>query len=346
MKGLILAAGRGTRLSPLTDSVSKPLLPLANRPLISYPLEQLLRVGITEIGIVANPGNRDALEAALEGTPARLQYIIQPEPLGLAHAVGCARDFIGDSEFVLLFADNIFLQPLETGLAQWRELRPAALIHTIELEDPRAFGVAVLDGQRVVDLEEKPAAPRSNHGVIGIDIFTKEIFSAIDSIKPSPRGEYEITDAMMELVRRSRHVHSVPLLGPWYDTGTFSDMIRAHHCAMDMVPHFELAQGIEQRQTHTVFDVDVRPGASLLGSRLIGPVLVERDSEVRDCVLEEYVSVGADCRLLSCHFTNVQVYPGSRASHLIARNALIAPGLLISADGSLLPLDEHGELAG
>lgn len=339
MKGLILAAGRGSRLKPLTDRTSKPLLPLANRPLIDYPLQQLLDAGITEIGIVANPDNRDALEAALEGRPARIEFIIQPQPLGLAHAVGCAREFCGNDEFVLLFADNIFLQPLSVGLSRWHELRPAALLHTIELEDPSAFGVAVLEGSRVVDLEEKPANPRSNLGVVGIDIFTPEIFDAIDSIEPSARGEYEITDAMMELVRRGRHVHAEPLIGPWYDTGTFGDLIRAHHCAMDMVEHFELADGIEQQQSQTVFDVDVRPGASLLGSRLIGPVLVGNDAAVVSSVLDEYVSVGNGARLESCHLSNVQVYPGAVASNLIARDAIIAPGLLIYADGSTVPLD-------
>ncbi|MCB1221374.1 MAG: NTP transferase domain-containing protein [Planctomycetales bacterium] len=339
MKGLILAAGRGSRLAPLTDTVSKPLLPLANRPLIDYPLQQLLDAGITEICIVANPDNRNELEAALDGTAARMHYIIQPEPLGLAHAVGCAREFCGGSEFVLLFADNVFLQPLETGLAAWRELQPNCIIHTIELDDPRAFGVAVLDGQRVVDLEEKPAVPRSNHGVIGIDIFTPEIFEAIDSIQPSARGEYEITDAMMELVRRGRHVHAVPLIGPWYDTGTFADLIRAHHCAMDTWQQFELADGIEQRQSHTVFDVDVQAGTRLDGARLIGPVRVASGCEIVDSVLEEYVSVGRDCRIQSCHFTNVQLMPGSRVRNLVARDCIIAPGLQVTAEGEKIPLD-------
>lgn len=341
MKGLILAAGHGTRLRPLTDKLSKPLLPLANRPLISYPLERLIEAGIREIGIVANADNVHELQSALSSYPAALTFIIQPEPLGLAHAVGCAREFCAESEFVLLFADNIFLQPLEMALEQWKLHRPVALIHTIELEDPRAFGVAVLDGQRVIDLEEKPLQPRSNQGVVGIDIFTQEIFSAIASIRPSARGEYEITDAMMELIRRGQHVHAVPLAGPWYDTGTFSDLIAAHRCAMDMHREFELADGIEQQQSHTVFDVDVRAGSRLIGSRLIGPVRVEHGCSVVDSVLEEYVSVGADCVLSGCSLTNVQVYPGSRVSGITAQDAIIAPGLLISVDGTVraLPAD-------
>ena len=340
MKGLILAAGRGSRLRPLTDSVSKPMLTLANRPLIDYPLQHLLDSGITEIGIVANNDNCDELERALELTPASMHYIIQPEPLGLAHAVGCAREFCGADDFVLLFSDNVFLQPLDSGLHDWRELRPDCIIHTIEVDDPRAFGVAVLEGQRVVDLEEKPAEPRSRNAVIGIDIFGPSIFEAIDSIQPSARGEYEITDAMMELVRRGRHVHSVSLAGPWYDTGTFGDLIRAHHCAMDTWQQFELADGIFQKQSHTVFDVDVRPGAHIEGSRLIGPVRIAANSRIIDSVLDEYVSVGEGCELRSCHLTNVQVYPGTHASNLIARDALLAPGLLIDAEGRMTKLDD------
>jgi glucose-1-phosphate thymidylyltransferase len=339
MKGLILAAGRGSRLRPLTDNISKPLLPLANRPLISYPLQQLIDAGITEIGIVANPDNVEELRSALAGYPAQLSYIIQPEPLGLAHAVGCARDFCGDSEFVLLFADNIFLQSLESGLASWKLLRPEALLHTIEVDDPRAFGVAVLEGQRVIDLEEKPAEPRSNHAVIGIDIFTPQIFSAIDSIAPSARGEYEITDAMMELVRRGGLVHAEPLLGPWYDTGTFADLIAAHHCAMDMQRIFELADDIEQLRSHTVFDVDVRGGSSLSGSRLIGPVRVGERCSIVDSVLNEYVSVGNGARLEGCTLSNVQVYPGTEARGISASNAIIAGQLLIEADGTITKLE-------
>jgi len=195
MKGLILAAGRGTRLRPLTGRRSKPLLPLIGQPLIAYPLQKLLYAGITEIGIVAGD-NEDELRSGLSHIPADLSFIRQDEPLGLAHAVNCARGFCADDDFILLFCDNLFSEPLALAQAQWAQECAAvpdlgALIHTIEVDDPRAFGVAVVDeAEFVVELEEKPAQPKTNLAVIGIDFLTPSIFEAIGS-KSNARKVYE-----------------------------------------------------------------------------------------------------------------------------------------------------------
>ncbi|MCH7472531.1 NTP transferase domain-containing protein, partial [bacterium] len=176
MKGVILAAGRGTRLRPLTDKRSKPLIPLANRPLISYPLHKLIEAGITEIGIVVGE-NEEELRSTLGCTAepgagtsfaADLHYIKQDQPLGLAHAVKCAEAFCAGEEFVLLFCDNLFAEPLKPALAEWRKLDAAALVHTYEMAEPRASGVAVVEDGWVLELEEKPERPKSNLAVVGI----------------------------------------------------------------------------------------------------------------------------------------------------------------------------------
>ncbi len=233
MKGLILAAGRGTRLGELTANRSKAMVPLAGRPLISYPLEKLLQVDITDIGLVVGSNEDELREGLAEyGGHCNFSFVRQDQPLGLAHAVNCAKDFVGNDDFVLLFCDNIFNETLHGAVAEWERLRAehgdCALIHTIEMDDPRACGVAVLgEDYFVTELEEKPQQPKSNLAVVGIDFFTPRIFEAISRIQPSARGEYEITDAISELIRLGCPVKALPLHGWWYDTGTPDDLQRA-----------------------------------------------------------------------------------------------------------------------
>ncbi|MCC7478066.1 NTP transferase domain-containing protein [bacterium] len=233
MKGLILAAGRGTRLGALTADRSKAMVPLAGRPLISYPLEKLQQVEINDIGLVVS-SNEQELREGLADYSGRCSFtfIRQEQPLGLAHAVNCAKDFTAGEDFVLLFCDNIFSETLHGALAEWERLRAehgdCALIHTIEMPDPRACGVAVLgEDYFVTELEEKPQQPKSNLAVVGIDFFTPKIYEAISHIGPSARGEYEITDAISELIRMGCPVKALPLRGWWYDTGTPDDLKRA-----------------------------------------------------------------------------------------------------------------------
>ena len=317
MKGLILAAGRGTRLRPLTDRRSKPMLPLANQPLIAYPLQKLLYDGITEIGIVVGD-NEDELRAGLIHVPAELTFIRQPEPLGLAHAVSFAEGFTGDDDFTLLFCDNLFSEPLALSSAEWHARRLqspelAAMIHVIELEDPRAFGVAVVgeDGW-VTELEEKPAEPRSNLAVIGIDLLRPEIYRAIERIEPSPRGELEITDALAELVRMGRRVYARRLSGFWYDTGTPADLIAALRPVMHEFGAYQLSGRYPDSELGGPVGIGRR--SVVQGCRLEGPVMVGEDCRVQDCQLGPYVTIGDGCALADCQLTDCQVYPGTKLS--------------------------------
>lgn len=325
MKGLILAAGRGTRLRPLTLRRTKPLLPLANQPLIAYALQKLLYAGIFEIGVVAGD-NEAELRTGLSHIPARITYIRQPEPLGLAHAVGCARAFCGADDFVLLFCDNLFGEPLSLALAHWTALTArhpgaGALIHTIEAADPRAFGVAEVDDDGfVTGLEEKPATPKTNLAVVGIDILTPAIFDAIGRIKPSARGELEITDALFELTRLGRGVQARPLSGFWFDTGTFPDIAAALHPVMDefgVYQAFGSYPGCE-----LTGPVGISRHSRVAGSVLSGPVMIDGGSRVTDCRLGPYVAVGGDCRLTGCTLSDCQVYPGTRLDGVSAGGAI------------------------
>jgi len=315
MKGLILAAGRGTRLRPLTGRRSKPLLPLIGQPLIAYPLQKLLYAGITEIGIVAGD-NEDELRSGLSHIPADLSFIRQDEPLGLAHAVNCARGFCADDDFILLFCDNLFSEPLALAQAQWAQECAAvpdlgALIHTIEVDDPRAFGVAVVDEAGfVVELEEKPAQPKTNLAVIGIDFLTPSIFEAIGRIKPSARGELEITDAIGELIKLGLKVKARPLGGFWYDTGTFPDLLDVQKPLMDEMGVYQAIGS--HGGCELSGPVGIGPRSKVRESTLTGPVMIGADSTVTECKLGPYTAVGHGCELTDCELSHCQVYPGTK----------------------------------
>jgi glucose-1-phosphate thymidylyltransferase len=338
MKGLVLAAGLGTRLLPLTrppeqGGRSKPLAPLANQPLIAYSLHKLLVAGIDEIGIVAGH-NEAELRSALAHVPARLSFIQQPQPRGLAHAVNCARAFCAGDDFVLLFCDNLFAEPLSLAVADWEgpaRQGAAALVHTYAMPDPRACGVAVVRDGWVQELEEKPLAPKSNLALIGIDFLTPLIFDAIARIKPSKRGELEITDAIAELLVMGHTVRARPLTGFWYDTGTFGDLITAQRPVMREFGAFQARgkySGSELRGP-----VGIVKDSVVEDSELDGPVLIGAGSRITRSRLGPYVSVGDHCSVVDCDMSDCQVYSGTSLRGVSAREMIFDAALRFDASG-------------
>jgi len=311
MKGLILAAGRGTRLRPLTDSRSKPMVLLANRPLIHYSIDKLVEVGITEIGIVVGE-NEAELRAGLDYPgDAALTFLHQPHPGGLAHAVSFAEEYTGYDDFVLLFCDNLFSASLHDSVDEWRRVREDnacdCLIHVHAVPDPRASGVAVVKDGWVMELEEKPQQPKSNLAIAGIDFFTPRIYGAISRIKPSARGELEITDAIAELVKEDAGVRALELEGFWYDTGTFGDLLAA--------------------QAAILGSPELRPpsassAASGTDTQIVEPVAIGAGSQLQSCRLGPNVSVADNCRLDNCQLRDCQVYPGTTLRDVTASRAI------------------------
>ncbi len=227
MKGVILAAGKGTRLYPITRHIAKPLLPLANRPTLHYAFDRLKEMGVQEICLVVGE-NEGQMRAALGDGSAlgvQLSYARQDEPLGLAHAVGCAKEFVGDAPFCLYLGDAMYSQSLVPFAVRFHETGCANLNLVKWVPDPNRFGVANLDGEKIVKLVEKPVAPESNFAMAGLYFFGPQIWKVLPDLRPSARGEFEITDAIQMLIDRGETVLAGIYEGDWFDTGTLESFL-------------------------------------------------------------------------------------------------------------------------
>ncbi len=318
MKGLILSGGKGTRLRPLTYTSAKQLVPVANKPVLFFGIESMVEAGITEIGIVVGD-TKDEIKAAVgDGSAfgARVTYIEQDAPRGLAHAVMIAEDFMGDDAFVMYLGDNLIAGGITSLVEEFLSRGPSAMILLAEVANPQQFGVAELteddpDGPRVKCLVEKPAVPRSNLALVGVYLFDHNIFESVHRIKPSARGELEITDAIQDLIDRGHEVHPHKVQGWWKDTGKLDDMLEANRIVLDAQ---DLA-GSDQAEAddHSLIEgrVELGAGVRLRNSKVRGPVIIGEGSVLEDAFVGPYTSIGAGCTLAHCEIENSIVLTGS-----------------------------------
>ncbi len=293
LKGLILSGGAGTRLRPITHTSAKQLVPVANKPVLFYGIEALVDAGVTEIGIIIAPETGDEIrEAAGDGSAfgAKITYIVQDEPAGLAHAVLTAKDFIGDSPFVMYLGDNLLRDGLRGLVSTFRADEPDALILLTPVEEPEHYGVAELDGERIVRLIEKPKDPPSNLALVGVYLFSPLIFAASEALEPSWRGELEITEAIQGLIDDGRRVQSEVVRGWWKDTGQLADMLEANRLVLEEVE--TSLEGEIDDESRVEGRVVVEPGATLTRSVVRGPAVIGKDACVEDAYIGPYTSIG------------------------------------------------------
>ncbi|HWG62273.1 MAG TPA: glucose-1-phosphate thymidylyltransferase [Streptosporangiaceae bacterium] len=299
MKALVLAGGSGTRLRPITYTSAKQLLPVANKPVLFYGLESVRGAGIEDVGIVV--GETAAAIRAAVGDGHRfglnVTYIRQDAPLGLAHAVLVARDYLRDDDFVMYLGDNFIIGGISALVEEFRVGRPDAQIMLTKVPDPRAFGVAELDAAgEVVGLEEKPAHPKSDQALVGVYIFTTAVHEAVRRLEPSGRGELEITEAIQWLIDTGHKVRSTVISGYWKDTGNVTDMLEVNRMVLDSsLPRH---QGIVDAGSELIGRVMIDPGARVSHSRVVGPVLIGAGARVDGSYIGPFTSIAEDCEIV------------------------------------------------
>jgi glucose-1-phosphate thymidylyltransferase len=332
LKGLILSGGRGTRLRPITHTSAKQLVPVANRPVLFYGIEAMAQAGIAEVGIIIAPETGDEIrEAAGDGSRfgVRITYIVQDEPAGLAHAVLTAEAFLGSDPFVMYLGDNLLQGGIDDLVTAFRTNEPDALILLTPVPDPEHYGVAELDGDRVVALAEKPEDPRTDLALVGVYMFTSLIHDAARAIAPSPRGELEITDAIQHLVDSGRRVEPHVVKGWWKDTGRLDDMLEANRLILDTI-----AGRVEGELVDSQCDgrVIIEPGARLERSTVRGPAIIGSGARLVDAYVGPYSAIGEDCVIERAEVehsilltgSSVRDLDGRMESSLLGRNVHIA----------------------
>jgi glucose-1-phosphate thymidylyltransferase len=335
VKGLILSGGRGTRLRPITHTSAKQLVPVANKPVLFYGIEALATAGIDDIGIVIAPETGEEIrEAAGDGSRfgVRITYIVQDVPAGLAHAVLTAEAFLDGEPFVVYLGDNLLQGGIVDLVERFKTGQCDALILLTPVSDPENYGVAELDGDRVVRLVEKPSSPAGDLALVGVYMFTASVHDAARAIAPSARGELEITDAIQQLIDGGLRVEPHIVSGWWKDTGQLADVLEANRLILDVME--SRCDGVLE-DSQLDGRVVVAAGARLERSTVRGPAIIGAGVRLIDAYVGPYTAIGDRCLIESAEVENSILLAGCEVRRLDGRveSSLLGRNVRIVRDG-------------
>jgi glucose-1-phosphate thymidylyltransferase len=352
VKGLVLAGGTGSRLRPITFSLAKQLVPIANRPIIEYGLSDMVEAGITSVGVVVSPETGDVVREVVSGSAERIgfdvEFIVQDAPLGLAHALKVALPFIDGDDCLMYLGDNLVKDGVVDVVRDFEEHRPNCQLMLSPVDNPSAFGVADLaeDGS-IRRLLEKPSDPPSNLALVGVYLFDATIADAVAAIVPSARGELEITDAIQYLVEHDGIVRASVVSDWWKDTGTKEDLLVAQELVMS-----ELVESIEGELVDTDLRgrVQIGPGSLLVDCQVTGPVVVGSDAHLTRAHVGPHTAIGNGCRITDASIETSIVMEDSTVHGWKIHSSILGRG--VSLHGAGLPsfvelmLGDRSEIVG
>ncbi len=319
MKGLILSGGKGTRLRPLTYTSAKQLVPIANKPILFYGIEALAEAGIREIGIVVGDTKAEIRAAVGDGSQwnVSVTYIEQDAPRGLAHAVMISEPFLGDQPFVMYLGDNLLAHSIKPLVQDFAATKPAAQILLTRVPDPQRFGVAELNDGRVIRLVEKPKEPLSDLALVGVYLFSTEVFSSVRRIKPSFRDELEITDAIQDLIDRGLVVRPHIVEGWWKDTGKLDDILEANRLILDTLNR--RIEGNVGDDCRIEGKVVIEAGAVIVNSVIRGPSIIGSGARIEQAYIGPFTSIMNDVEIRGSEIEHCIVLEGSVITDLSNR---------------------------
>ncbi|OGR84392.1 MAG: glucose-1-phosphate thymidylyltransferase [Elusimicrobia bacterium RIFCSPLOWO2_01_FULL_54_10] len=330
MKALVLSGGKGTRLRPITHTSAKQLVPIANKPILFYGLEAIAQAGIKEVGIVVGETQAEIRAAVGKGEKwgLKVTYIPQSAPLGLAHAVKISEPFLKKDEFVMYLGDNLLRDGIDTLVDEFKKKKPNSLILLAKVPNPEQFGVAELSNGQIRHLEEKPKNPKSDMAVVGVYMFDSNIFKAVKSIKPSARGELEITHAIQYLIDKKLTVLPHTVAGWWKDTGRLEDLLEANRLVLGSMKTRN--QGTVDSASKLEGIVIVEKGARVVNSTVRGPAIIGEKAQVINSYVGPYTAIYHDTRLENSEIDNSIVLENSVVESvkriegsLIGQNAVV-----------------------
>jgi glucose-1-phosphate thymidylyltransferase len=335
LKGLVLSGGKGTRLRPLTFTRAKQLIPIANKPNLFYVVEDLVAAGVRDIGIIISPETGGEIRSALGGGErwgAKFTFIEQAEPKGLAHAVLTGRPFLGDSSFVMYLGDNLLSGGIGHLVEEYRAGASDCIVLLTPVEDPRQFGVAVLDASgKVQRLVEKPPEPPSNLALVGVYLFSPAVHEVIANLRPSRRGEYEITDAIQGLIERGLRVTAHQVRGWWKDTGKPEDLLEANRLVLSQIARD--IRGVVQ-DSRIVGEVVVEEGARIAHSDIRGPAHIAAGAIIESSYIGPYTTVGGNAQVLQSQVEYSILFSDTRLLSVPVRLDASVIGQGVQVDGS------------